>query len=197
VRVDPCAQPGVLAVTGLIAGSRPEGERREKLGPDVIQWSEGTIPDPSLPRLPLVFRIVRSYRVLKQAELTLSLMPGRVESETARVEQLDGAGTSLPVHVVRTAGRDTFQVIAYLYAYGVEPVRNPFVAQLSGALRELRAGRRPLTVFLAGGVASTPIVAHREALALDWIRAAWQHFDGLCSERPRGAAAAASEEPGR
>ena len=58
-RADPCAHADVLPVTGLIPASRPEGERRERLGGDVIQWSEGRVTGSEIPRdMPLFFRIV-------------------------------------------------------------------------------------------------------------------------------------------
>ena len=60
-RADSCAHPDVLPVTGLIPGSRPEGERRDRLGGDIVQWSEGRLTGPRIPReLPLFFSIQRS-----------------------------------------------------------------------------------------------------------------------------------------
>ena len=182
-RVDPCAHPDVLGVTGLIPGSQPEGERRDRRSDDIIQWSEGRIPDESFPHDPMLFRIVRSYSVLKAAERPLGLMPTVVEPEAVRLERIDAPGGPLPVHVVRTTGREAFHVVAYLYAFGNEPVAQPFVAQLTGAFRELRNGRRPLTVFLAGGTATAETAPHREELALHWIASAWQHYRGMCFGR--------------
>lgn len=182
-RVDPCAHPDVLGVTGLIPGSRPEGERRERRSDDIIQWSEGRIPDERFPRDPLLFRIVRNYSVLKAAERPLGLMPKVVEPETVRLEHIDAAGGPLPVHVVRTTGRQAFHVVAYLYAYGNEPVAEPFLSQLGGVFGELRSGRRPLTIFLAGGAATAGSAAHRESLALRWIASAWQHYREMCVAR--------------
>lgn len=182
-RVDPCAHPDVLGVTGLIPGSQPEGERREFRSDDIIQWSEGRIPDELFPRDPMLFRIVRNYSVLKGAEHPLGLMPRVVEPETVRLETLEAPDGPLPVHVVRTTGREAFHVVAYLYAFGNEPVAQPFVAQLRGAFRELRDGRRPLTVFLAGGPATPETAPHREELALRWIASAWQHYRSMCIVR--------------
>jgi hypothetical protein len=179
-RAETCARPEVLSVTGLIPGTHPGGERRTRLSADVIQWSEGSIPDELLPRDPLVFRIVRSYAVLKTAEHPLGLMPARVEAEIFRRELVDAPGGPLPVHVVRSSGHDKFHVVAYAFVFGNEPVENPFLAQLRGTLRELRNGRRPLTVLLAGGMATPETAAHREALALRWIAAAWEHYRGMC-----------------
>ena len=182
-RVDPCAHPDVLGVTGLIPGSEPEGERRDRRSDDIIQWSEGRIPDERFPRDPMLFRIVRSYSVLKAAERPLGLMPKVVEPETVRIENLDVPGGPVPVHVVRTSGREAFYVVAYFYAFGNEPVAQPFLAQLAGAWRELWNGRRPLTVFLVGGAATAETAAHREELALRWIGSAWQHYRGMCVGR--------------
>ncbi len=179
-RTDPCAHPDVLGVTGLIPGSQPEGERRELRSADIIQWSEGHIPDELFPRDPLLFRIVRNYSVFKAAERPLGLMPKVVEPETVRLELVDAPGGPLPVHVVRTTGREAFQVVAYLYAFGNEPIAQPFVEQLTGAFRELRNGRLPLTVFLAGGAATAETAPHREELALRWIASAWQHYRNMC-----------------
>jgi hypothetical protein len=179
-RVDPCAHPDVLAVTGLIPGSRPAGERRDQLSAENIQWSEGLVLDESLPRDPMVFRMVRTFNVLKAAERPLGLMPARVEPETARVELVDAAGGPLPVHLVRSSGSTMFQVVAYSFVYGNEPVTHPFVAQVEGALRELRNGRRPLTILLVGGAATPDTAARREELALRWIASAWQHYRGMC-----------------
>lgn len=181
-RVDPCAHPEVLQVTGLIPGSRPERERKERHTADVVQWSEGNIPDPEFPHDPMLYRIVRNYNVLKASELPLSLMPGSVESESTRLETIDAPGGPLPIHVVRTSGRESFRVIAYLFVFGNEPVAQPFVAQLMGSLRELRGGRRPLTLLLAGGAASSATAVYREQIALRWIADAWQHYRGMCLE---------------
>jgi hypothetical protein len=180
-RADPCAHPDVLPVTGLIPGSRPEGERRDRLGGDIIQWSEGRLTGPGLTReLPLFYRIVRTYNVLKAAERPLSLMPTPVEPETLRIELVETPEGPLPVHIVRSSGPGVFQVAAYLYLYGNDPVPHPFEFQLRGALRELRQGQRPLTLLLVGGPATRENAAQREDLALRWITSAWQHYRSMC-----------------
>jgi hypothetical protein len=122
-------------------------------------------------------------------------MPERVEAETVRREHLDIPGGPLPVHLVRSSGSGRFHVIAYAFVFGNEPVENPFLAQLAGALRELRHGRRPLTVLLAGGAATPDTVAHREALALRWIASAWEHFRGMCVDAQPLAGAGANPSP--
>jgi hypothetical protein len=188
-RADPCAHPDVLGVTALIPGSQPEGERRDQRSDDVIQWSEGRIPDERFPRDPLLFRIVRNYSVLKAAERPLAFIPKVGEPETTRIERVDAPGGPLPVHVVRTSGREAFHVVAFLYAFGNEPVAQPFVAQLTGAFRELWHGRRPLTVFIVGGDATPETARHREEVALRWITAAWQHYRSMCVVRPGSGAA--------
>jgi len=190
-RRDTCARPEVLSVTGLIQGSRPEGERRSLLGADNIQWSEGTITDPRFPKDPMTFRIVRSYRVLKTAEHPVGLMPVRIEPETVRLELVATPDGQLPVHVMRSSGREAFHVVAYSFVFGNEPVASPFTAQLAGVLRELREGRRPLTVLLAGGAATQESAPHREEIALRWIASAWQHYRNMCL----GGASARSPEP--
>ena len=180
-RADPCAHADVLPVTGLIPASRPEGERRERLGGDVIQWSEGRVTGSEIPRdMPLFFRIVRSYNVLKAAERPLALMPRKVEPDRVRLEQVETAEGPLPVHVVRTTGPTEFYLVVYLYAYGNDPVSHPFESQVRGALRELRDGQRPLTIFLVGGAATRENAAAREAIALRWIVSAWQHYRSMC-----------------
>jgi hypothetical protein len=181
-RADPCAHPEVLSVTGLIPGSRPEGKRRERLGGDIIQWSEGRI-DAELPgEQPLFYRIVRTYNVLKAAERPMALMPQHVEPETVRIELVEAPGGPLPIHVVRTTGPTIFHIAAYLYLYGNDPAPHPFELQLRGALRELRNGRRPLTLILVGGPATRQNAARREDLALRWIASAWQHHRSMCNQ---------------
>jgi hypothetical protein len=193
-RVDTCARPDVLSVTGLIAGTKPESENRAKLDADRIQYSEGLVVDEDEPRSPMLFRIVRSYSVLKAAEHPLGLMPGRLEAERTRQERIDAPGGAVPVHLVRTSGTDHFHVVAYAFLFGNHPAENPFLAQLAGALRELRLGRRPLTVLIVGGVATPETVERREALALRWIGSAWEHFRGMCIDgRPM---AGADAKPG-
>lgn len=191
-RRDPCARPEVLSVTGLIEGSQPEGERRSNLDADNIQWSEGLVTDASFPRDPLVFRIVRSYGVLKAAEHPVGLMPVRIEPETVRLELVETADGPIPVHVMRSSGREAFHVVVYAFVFGNEPVASPFLAQLEGVLRELREGRRPLTIFLAGGAATPETASHREEVALRWVASAWQHYRGMCLDGGR----ARSPEPG-
>lgn len=190
-RADPCAHPDVLSVTGLIPGTRPEGERRERLGGNIVQWSEGHIPDPNQPSEPLLFRIVRSYSVLKAAEHPLALLPNQVEPETIRVEQVEAPGGPLPVHVVRTTGATRFHVVVYLFVLGNDPVVHPFAAQLRGAFRDLTEGPRPLTVILAGGSSTKENAGAREELAVGWIVSAWQHYRAMCIARPRPSAVSA------
>ena len=183
-RADPCAHPDVLPVTGLIPGSRPEGERRDQLGGDIVQWSEGRLTGPGLPReLPLFFRIIRTYNVRQAAQRPLAFMPTPVEPETVRIERVEAPGGPLPIHIVRTTGPGAFQLAAYLYLYGNDAVQYPFEFQLRGALRELREGRRPLTLILVGGPATRVNAAEREALALRWIVSAWQHYRSMCLVR--------------
>ena len=184
-RRDTCAHPEVLSVTGLIEGSQPEGERRSSLSADNIQWSEGLIADLSFPRDPMVFRIVRSYSVLKAAEHPVGLMPVRIEPETVRLELVDTPDGQLPVHVLHSSGRESFHVVAYAFVFGNEPVASPILAQLEGLLRELREGRRPLTIFLAGGAATAETAPHREEIALRWIASAWRHYRGMCLDGDR------------
>jgi hypothetical protein len=195
-RVDTCARPDVLSVTGLIRGSKPESENRAKLDADRIQYSEGLVPDEREPRHPMVFRMVRSYSVLKSAEHPLGLMPGRLEAERMRRKQLDVPGGPIPVQLVHTSGTEHFHVVAYAFLFGNEPVENPFLAQLAGTLRELRTGRRPLTVLIAGGVATPETAPRREALALRWIAAAWEHYRGLCIDGRPMAGGGAAPAPG-
>jgi hypothetical protein len=179
-RAETCLRPEVVSVTGLIPGTQPGGEDRARLNADLVQFSEGQIPDERMPRHPLVFRIVRSYAVLKTAEHPLGLMPARVEAETAARKGVDTSSGPIPVHVVRSSGQAEFQLVAYAFVFGNEPVANPFLAQLRGVLRELRHGRRPLTILLAGGMATPETVDHREALALRWIASAWEHYRTMC-----------------
>jgi hypothetical protein len=82
--------------------------------------------------------------------------------------------------VVRSVGHDLFHVMAYAFVFGNEPVARPFVAQFQGALRELRGGRRPLTLLLAGGAATPETAPQREELALRWVASAWEHYRGMC-----------------
>jgi hypothetical protein len=192
-RVDTCARPDVLSVTGLISGTKPDSENRAKLDADRIQFSEGLVPDEREPRNPLLFRIVRSYSVLKTAEAPLLLMPGRLEAELVRREQVEAPGGPVPVHLVRTSGTEHFHVVAYAFLFGNEPVANPFLAQLNGVLRELRHGRRPLTVLITGGTATPETTPHREAVALRWIASAWDHYRGMCID---GRGVGAEPDPG-
>jgi hypothetical protein len=179
-RVDTCAHPDVLSVTGLIPGSQPDRKRPESLDAENVQWSQGLVTDASFPRDPMHFRIVRSFNVFKTAERPLGLMPTTVEPERVRVELIDAPGGPLPVHVVRSSGHGLFHVVAYAFVFGNEPVTHPFVAQLRGALRELRGGRRPLTLLLAGGAATPETAQQREEVALRWVASAWEHYRGMC-----------------
>jgi len=144
----------------------------------VIQWSEGRITGSGLPReLPLFFRVIRTYQV---PEHPLSFMPTPVEPEKVRVERVEAPGGPIPIHVVRTTGPTALHLAAYLYVYGNDPVPHPFEFQLRGALRELRAGQRPMTLFLVGGAATRENAAEREDIALRWIVSAWQHYRSMC-----------------
>lgn len=180
-RMDPCAHPDVLPVTGLIPGSRPEGERRERLSTELIQWSEGRVVAPDTPHdLRLRFRILRTYNVLKSAERPLALLPVKVEPEVVRLESIETPSETLPVHVVRSTGPSTFQIAAYLYVYGNEPVRHPFAMQVRSALQTLREGQRPMTILFVGGPANRENATTREQAALRWITAAWNHYRAMC-----------------
>jgi hypothetical protein len=189
-RIDPCKRPDALSVTGLIPGTLPKSSKRDGLPIETIQWSEGLVEDPAFPRDPLLFRIVRSHNVLNTAEQTLRLLPDRVEPEEMRVEIVEAAGGTLPIHVVRSTGSEVFRVAAYLYVFGNEPVRHPFPVQLRSAWRELRDGRRPLTLMLASGVATRDSAPAREEVATRWIRAAWEHYRTMCLPPQKAASAA-------
>jgi uncharacterized protein YjiS (DUF1127 family) len=93
---------------------------------------------------------------------------------------------------MRSSGREAFHIVAYAFVFGNEPVASPFLAQLRGTLRELREGRRPLTIFLAGGAATPDTAPHREEIALRWIASAWRHYRGMCF----GGGLVHSPEPG-
>jgi hypothetical protein len=180
-RTDPCLHADVLPVTGLIPGSRPEGERRDRLSADLIQWSEGRVVAPGTPRdLRLYFRILRTYNVLKSAERPLALLASSAEPELVRLEPVEAPGGPLPVHLVRTTGAAQFQIAAYLYSYGNDPVWHPFPLQLRSAVQTLLGGQRPLTLFFVGGPANRENVQDREKLAVAWIVAAWNHYRAMC-----------------
>jgi hypothetical protein len=180
-RIDPCAHPDVLPVTGLITGSRPTGERQDRLSDDVFQWSEGTVAAEGRPDQPLLsFRIVRSYNVLKAAEKPLHFMADEVEPESLEFELVDAPGGPLPVHVVRTTGVGAFQVVAYSLLYGNEPVSHPLPHQLRQTWQDPFRGQRPLTVILAGGPATPETAGPLRELALRWIASAWQHYRLMC-----------------
>jgi hypothetical protein len=174
-RVDPCAHPDLLAVTGLIPGTTPTGQRRERLNDDVIQWSEGALTEDDF-----AFRLIRSYNVRQAAERPLLLLPHKNDPERLALEWVDAPGGPLPVHTVRTTGFGSFDVVAYLYVLGNQPVSSPFLAGVRGAFGELRTGKRPLSVFLAAGPATPDTEQERRDVAVSWVVAAWSHYRSVC-----------------
>ena len=86
---------------------------------------------------------------------------------------------------MQSSGREAFHVVAYPSSSETSRSRIPSWPSFAARLRELRDGRRPLTVLLAGGAATPETAAHREELAFRWIASAWQHYRSMCIDGGR------------
>ncbi len=199
---DPCAAPGAMKATSLIPGTVALGERLESLGADTIQWSEGEVPNPSFPKLPMQFQIVRSYdapwiygRPLSFAAWPPSVRPEAgegtrreiaMQTEDLRIRETSVNGATLPIHVAwdhTEAPLGPSRLVAWLYVFDNVPVRSPLAAQLRGAVGLALGGPRPLTLVTVSALASEPTRQPVEDAAVAWLGDAWAYVARACAPR--------------
>lgn len=183
-REDPCRAPDLLRLTGLIDGTRPSGQRSEVIDDTVIQWSEGSLEDEAFR-----FRIVRSYAVGKASERPLRLTPRQGEAEQIETVMRPTPWGTLPIQLVRTSGMRSFDVVAYLFVLGNEPVASPVLSLMRNAFVPGRRGRPPLTILLVSAPVTPDNVERGREIALQWVEDAWGHYRSVCVP-------SASETPG-
>ncbi len=178
---DDCADPeAFLGRPG--AGDSPRG-RFMAAAFEALAWREGRIATDGRVSS-LSWSIVRSFsprRVYYQPENALqSARPAR-----RAVEWLDAQGERIPVHrawySVDPASGATF-IAAYVLIYRGEAVADPVRAQLWSAPVLFVRGAAPMTLLFVGGPAQGSELAEAEALARDWLGAAWRSYRSACEE---------------
>jgi hypothetical protein len=177
-RVDPCANPETLRVTSMIPGSVAEGERMERRGKVVIQWSEGRLEGAGGSRAPTRFQIVRAFGSFLLYLSPLQLLEENVEASDVEMRTLETAAGPIDVHLESARMKDQMAFVAYFYADGTEPVAHPFASKALGSFGEMLAGREPLSLFAVTGYALSLEEARRRAET--WLGAAFEHFDAAC-----------------
>ncbi len=177
-RAETCRDPAALLDTGDIAGTEARGLRLERLGGDVVQWSEGRVP--LGPHRALEFQYVRSFDAPGLYSNPAKLMKHEMEPEEKEIVLRTVGDVTLPIHVVRDGAQAPPRMAAYLFIYANEPVRYPFVRAITSSLQQAVGGVHPLTAILV----ETPVAERRspkmEERAADWLVAAWRHHAAAC-----------------
>jgi hypothetical protein len=201
---DLCASPGAIKATSLIPDTVALGERLEALDADVIQWSEGEVPNPVFHQLPMRFQIIRSYDAAElfmnplafgaqsdsgpqtRAAGAVPASTRRLQPEELRVRSESVDATSLPIHVAwdRTeAPRGPSRLVAWFFVFDNEPVRSPLSSQLVNALNLTSGGPRPLTLVVISALASEGTAGQVEDAAVAWLENAWKYVAKACAPK--------------
>lgn len=184
--VDPCRDPESLRRVERIPGTSLE---QEKSGRIAIQTSGGTLDGDT--NASLQFTLIRTFgsRLMFMRPLSLAKLPGVVEAQDQRVEELRTEAGSIPVHVLRTASGDQVVLVEYFYVYGLDPVEQPFVAKAVGAPKEALLGQQPLTLVWASAKVSRAQLGPARERMERWLADAWEHFEAACRAPARVAEA--------
>jgi hypothetical protein len=181
---DDCADPAGLLASYQIPGTQDDNERWDKHVNGWIQWTEGNLQVGRRSTDPLIFRIVRSFHGRRVYLSPTGFIPGKLEPDDNVVEWLDVDGERVPIHVgsVFEHSRQAMMLVAYMFAYGNEPVAHPFRAQLASAIPEIFEGSRPVTLFIVSGFAPRERLKATEATAREWLAGAWRLYRSSCVE---------------
>ena len=202
---DLCRVPEGLKATSLIANTTPLGERRESLSEQTFQWSEGEVPNPLAPKLPMTFQIVRSYDgpflymnpsrfgsdALVRTALGAQREPTSLERSRLRLQPealarraLPVDGATLPVQLAWDHTQPaTSRLVAWYFVFDNEPVASPFQAQLRDGARLALAGPRPVTLVLIAAYAPRARAGVIEEAALAWLAESWRFVAASCAAR--------------
>lgn len=179
-RIDDCAHPQALIPgTGIDDPTRrAERERAIHQEFDGFAFREGTLRGESR----LEYSIIRSFdpkRVYYRPEYWLS---GHAEASSIRVEPVEVAGRSIPIHRVEFAPKaGLVRQAAFLLVYRGEPIANAMAEQLRAAPSLMIRGARPMTLYY---VQTTSELADRGAARLElerWIASSWKQYDSICN----------------
>jgi hypothetical protein len=101
-----------------------------------------------------------------------------------RLESVEADGMSIPVHRAyyeRDLSRPRHPLVAYLLVYESRPVRNPYLAQILSAPRQVVTGRRPMWLFIVYGRVPDAQLPETEARAHEWLAESWQRYRAACT----------------
>lgn len=189
-RRDPCADPTALREIGAIAGSEPGGERLEALGPQRIQWSEGTLLDADGQPTSLRYHVIRSFDGRGFYVRPFAAAAGSLEPERQTRHRVPTSSGPIEVHrAVDGAGRFTRgaeRTASWTFLHGNEPVASPVLARAFHAAESLRSGQVPITMLLVTG----PVPVQRRTALLErvdrWLADAVEYHLRVCAEQDRG-----------
>jgi hypothetical protein len=181
---DDCADPAGLLASYRIAGTRDEAERWDKHMNGWIQWTEGEINAGRSDAQSPTFRIVRTFRGRRVYLRPTSFLPEKLEPDHVERQWIDVDGERVPIHIgtVFQHSKRSMKLAAYMFAYGDEPVADPFRAQLASALPQVLGHTRPFTLFLVSGYAKRDQMESIERPAREWLANAWRHYRDSCVE---------------
>jgi hypothetical protein len=188
LNVDDCGELAI-AFEPMSDGSPPVGDgeaarRRKRLltlyGDG--SWVEGRVSiRRGGPRLTTV--VVRSFD-----PKTIYHWPGNrvigTRPERTTLETVTAGAGQLPIHRLHYPRRSErgrkVKFAAYLLVYGGELVRNPYLAQLLSAPRQVVAGRMPMWLFFVFGDVHPADLDDAEQSAVDWLLDSWHRYQEAC-----------------
>ncbi len=177
-RRDDCRNPDMLLATVLIPGSKPRPTPRDRRSEDVIQWSEGELENPVLPRRPLRFYIVRSFD--RAYTSPVRLLGKSIDAESVTSESVATRVGELPIGVAVDHTRAPSRILAWAYVFDGRAVASPFLSIVSSAPQQLLLGTLPLSLLLIEGVAPEDGAERVVTAAKAWLAAAWEHVAVAC-----------------
>jgi hypothetical protein len=177
-RWDDCANPEAIQDIGRLLEGTP-GEFQRFYHSHVFLRQEGTLPPvPGLRNLH--YRVVRTDEARRPFDWPTRFLRVAMDPEHRRVRWIESDGGRFPVHLMYAHHVSAIRVVASVYVYDGQPVDSLLPLQIGSAVRQLQAGRRPLTllqVHIAGPPSREQEIEER---ALSWLTSAWSLYRGLC-----------------
>jgi hypothetical protein len=156
-------------------------ERWPRHADALVRWAEGSVGSGATQsRLPLQYRIIRSFDSRWLYTRPARFIERRFEVDDLRLEWVESGETRLPIHLDMQDAGEFLKIVAYLFVYDSRPVAHPFRDQFARIPRLLLRGSQPLTLFLVAGSFPRAQLPEGEAHAVDWLTTAWRRYHAMC-----------------
>jgi hypothetical protein len=130
---------------------------------------------------PLVFSIARAHKLAPFLLQPAASLPGEREPDQLVTGAIDTPTGPVPVGYAFETRLSSVRRTGYFMTHRGAPVESPFLARTLSGPRALVEGRYPITLFVASTSSHESQRARARERIDDWLRAAWVHYNEVCS----------------